>query len=690
MGVSDRDAPRRPAQFGRYRIRGKLASGGMAEVYRAELVTASGISKPVVIKKVLRSHAQDPAFKAMFLEEARIAARLTHGNIAQVLDAGEIDGEPFIALEFVDGRSFDRILDRVRDLEKRLPPVYAALVIAEVCRGLHYAHTRTDASGRQLGLVHRDISPQNVMVSFDGEVKVVDFGIARAYADPSTRPGLVKTATGAVKGKLSYFAPEQARGEALDARSDVFAAGVVLFEAVCGRLPFHGNPAEILAQVAYGQIPSPNVFVPDLPIELERVIMKALQFDPEERYQSAAQMHDALNRFLARAAPGLGFETLGEVVRLLFEYDIRANAAPPLISVEVRAEVESWPRPGEAAPASEEGSALTAESVEPQFTKVEGESRSKPAPRFERTAQVAAPARPSAPSGDGPWRAWVLVGVAAVTGIPLAAWDVANYGAEPPPPAQVSVAVPVETAPAGDPVLARHIAALPKPSDVVAVPLPRPPESEPPPAHPAPFAPLFGSKPRKDLSCVGKPVNLVAVRRAAAAQAAQARGDAHRAIAEQVAAVATEPSAGALYLTLATRVIDADWPDIGAARALETYLLSCRDPNLQADASLAFAVAAGRAQAELRSAPAAVVSRLIAEQEFEKASQLLGVGAAWPEADRKRLPELRTELSMEKNYAAWVDKPPPWNAAMLRRLRSIPKTSRSYGQAQFMLENAKF
>src|SRR5262245_27312132 len=214
------------SHFGRYELVSRLGSGGMAETYRARLMGDAGVTKPVLIKKVLPEYATDQDFTTMFVSEARISAMLSHGNIAQVYDFGRVDGEYFLAMEFVDGPPLHRLLQRVRREAMSSLPVPIALFIGiEMCRGLHYAHTRKGDSGQPLGIVHRDISPDNVIVSYEGQVKIVDFGIAKArdVRGFHTEPGVVK-------GKFLFFSPEQARGEDVDARTDVWAAGVVLYE----------------------------------------------------------------------------------------------------------------------------------------------------------------------------------------------------------------------------------------------------------------------------------------------------------------------------------------------------------------------------------------------------------------------------------------------------------------------------
>ena len=231
-------APNAARDFGRYELLSKLASGGMAVTYRATMRGAAGVTKPVVIKQILPHLADDPAFVEMFIGEARVAAALTHGNIAQVFDFGEIDGQYFLAMEFVHGQPLSKVLRRAQRAGLPSMPVPLALYIAsQICDGLDYAHRHLDEQGKPLGLVHRDVSPDNALISYEGQVKVIDFGIAKAtsFAEARTSPGVVK-------GKYPYFSTEQAQGrQDLDARSDTFAVGVVLYEMLCGRRPYDGE-----------------------------------------------------------------------------------------------------------------------------------------------------------------------------------------------------------------------------------------------------------------------------------------------------------------------------------------------------------------------------------------------------------------------------------------------------------------
>jgi len=212
--------------FGNYQLIKKLATGGMAEVWLAKQTGIEGFNRHVVIKRILPHLAEDPEFVQMFLNEARIASRFNHPNIGQIYDLGEKDGQYYIAMEFIHGEDLGRVMRRAWSTGQWVARHIALRIVADACGGLYYAHTRNDDQGRPLKVVHRDISPQNILISFDGAVKVLDFGIAKASDQVSS------TKSGAIKGKFAYMAPEQAAGKVLDARSDIFALGLVLYELV--------------------------------------------------------------------------------------------------------------------------------------------------------------------------------------------------------------------------------------------------------------------------------------------------------------------------------------------------------------------------------------------------------------------------------------------------------------------------
>ncbi|MBX3159142.1 MAG: tetratricopeptide repeat protein [Deltaproteobacteria bacterium] len=276
-------------QFGKYTLVKKIGTGGMAEVFLARTTVAQGLNKTLVIKKIHTAYARSRQFVTMFVDEAKIALGLNHPNIIQVFDFGAVGDTYFLAMEHVEGMDLLRMLQEAAKARLRLPYGLSAYIVQQLAKGLDYAHRKADEFGQPLQIVHRDISPQNILLSWDGGVKIVDFGIARARD--------VHEEQGVIKGKFAYMSPEQARGEPVDCRSDVFAAGIVLFELVCARPLFHGKGKEALEMVKSGVIPRPKDFAPELPDSLERIILKALAFYRGDRYQTARDLQHELGKF---------------------------------------------------------------------------------------------------------------------------------------------------------------------------------------------------------------------------------------------------------------------------------------------------------------------------------------------------------------------------------------------------------
>ena len=370
-----------PTQFGKYELLERLGAGGMAVVYRARFTAAPGVIKPVVIKRVLGHYAEAPEFVAMFIQEARISVGLNHGNIVQVFDFGQVEGEYFLAMELVEGQPLSSVLKRAQGLGlPKLPPPLAVLIAIEMCKGLHHAHTRNDETGRPLGLVHRDISPDNVLVSYEGEVKIADFGIAKAQL-----AGRPVTEAGMVKGKIRYMAPEQMRGEPLDARSDVFAVGVVLYRMLCGRLPVEGTGLDVMQQVLRGELTHPRQLNPDLDGGLVQILMDALAIKREARISSAEAMHQQLSHWLATRAPLFPVNALKHLLGALFEQELRALGRPPQLPAKFQEQLALWrggpaPEPTPAKPRQlrPAGRAPTASMVAPAATREQPEVPTAP------------------------------------------------------------------------------------------------------------------------------------------------------------------------------------------------------------------------------------------------------------------------------------------------------------------------
>jgi serine/threonine protein kinase len=290
MQGHDLDLPR---QLGRYEIIGPLATGGMAEVLLARLTGPEGFERVVVVKRILPHLARLKEFVEMFADEARIVAGIRHPNVVAVHELGRDNGELFLVLEYLEGESASGLARRLamRDLE--LPHRLSIHIVSEACAGLHAAHELTDVDGTKQDLVHRDMSPQNVFITYDGAVKVLDFGIAKA-ADRMTR-----TEAGQVKGKFQYMSPEQTMGKSLDRRSDIFALGIVLYELSTGyRLFKRATDLMALKAICEEPIPLPSSVRPDYPKALEDVVLRALERQPSRRFQTAADMRRALLRVL--------------------------------------------------------------------------------------------------------------------------------------------------------------------------------------------------------------------------------------------------------------------------------------------------------------------------------------------------------------------------------------------------------
>ena len=303
------------SEYGRYVLLERLAVGGMAEVFRAKRKGVEGFEKVVAVKRILPHLSSNKDFIDMFVDEAKMVASLSHPNIAQIFDLGKIDDSYYIAMEFVEGRDLRTILSRARNRGTHLGVDLAALIAAKVGAALEYAHRHRDDDGNDLRIVHRDVSPQNILVSTEGEVKLVDFGIARAATKAS------HTDSGSLRGKLLYMSPEQAWGKALDNRSDIFSLGGVFFEALTGHPLFSGNSEmSILERVREARVLTPSSLNPAVPIELEAVVTRALQRDPDERYQDAAEMLLDLDTYLRRR-PAVGPNELARFVARLFELE---------------------------------------------------------------------------------------------------------------------------------------------------------------------------------------------------------------------------------------------------------------------------------------------------------------------------------------------------------------------------------
>jgi eukaryotic-like serine/threonine-protein kinase len=278
--------------FGKYQLIKRLAAGGMAEVWLARQTGIEGFNRHVVIKRILPHLAEDPDFVHMFLNEAKIASRLNHPNIGQIYDFGVENGSYFIAMEFIHGEDLGRVMRRAWTSGQWVARHIALRIVADACQGLHYAHSRADEQGRALKVVHRDVSPQNILISFDGAVRIVDFGIAKAADQVSV------TKSGAIKGKFAYMAPEQAASKPIDARADIYALGLILYELVTGVRPLKRETELATLQAALAaNIEAPSM-VAEVPVEIDSVVMGALAKSPDARYRDAREFHTAIEQYL--------------------------------------------------------------------------------------------------------------------------------------------------------------------------------------------------------------------------------------------------------------------------------------------------------------------------------------------------------------------------------------------------------
>jgi serine/threonine-protein kinase len=285
-----------PIRIGRYEVISHLATGGMAQIFLARTTGLGSFERHVVLKTILRERATDSRFVTMFLDEAKLAATLNHQNVAQVYEVDQADGAYFMAMEYVHGENARAILETTLRRGWTIPLELAVMIISGAAAGLHHAHERKGKNGQPLNIVHRDVSPANIMVGYDGSIKVLDFGIAKAEERAT------KTVGGTIKGKYGYMSPEQCKGKPIDRRSDIFALGICLYELTTLRRAFKGNDDfETMKRIVSGDVVLPSVAVPGYPRELEAIALTALANDPNARFQTGAELIEALDAFTVRA-----------------------------------------------------------------------------------------------------------------------------------------------------------------------------------------------------------------------------------------------------------------------------------------------------------------------------------------------------------------------------------------------------
>ncbi len=287
-------------KFGKYQLLQKIAVGGMAELYRAKVTRAHGFEKLVAIKKILPHLTDQGNLVKAFIDEAKLAAHLQHENIVQIYDFGSIDGEYFIAMEYLFGKDLRKLTDKAQKSAVPLGLENILYIISLICAGLDYSHNLKDLQGEPLNIIHRDINPQNIFLTYEGQVKIIDFGIAKAASHNST------THEGLIKGKLAYMSPEQATGKTIDHRSDIFSTGIIFYELLAGRRMFEGETMQVYSKVREAQYEPLNKLVPDLPAKLHEVVEGALAKDPDQRYQTCGEM-------------------LADLEECIFELSVRTN-----------------------------------------------------------------------------------------------------------------------------------------------------------------------------------------------------------------------------------------------------------------------------------------------------------------------------------------------------------------------------
>lgn len=310
-----------PQSFGSYTLHDLVARGGMAEIYRATMPGIGGFEKTVAIKKILPHLAENEEFITMLIDEARIIVSINHSNIAQVYDLGKIEETYYIAMEYIHGIDLSGIVKKLKKRGEYTPVDHVAHIGSCICAGLHAAHSKTDENGNPLNIVHRDVSPHNVLISYAGDVKIIDFGVAKATVKET------HTKMGVIKGKLLYMAPEQAMAKDLDGRADLFAVGLCLYKMLTHELPFAGdNEFQIYNNILSKEIVPPKQLNPDVPEELNQIVMTLLQRDPDKRYQDGYAAKQDLDRCLHNIAPGYTVNRLSRFIEENFSDAARERA----------------------------------------------------------------------------------------------------------------------------------------------------------------------------------------------------------------------------------------------------------------------------------------------------------------------------------------------------------------------------
>ena len=309
-----------PTRFGKYLLLEKLATGGMAQLYRAKIIGVEGFEKFIAIKQILPHLAHEEELITSFIDEAKLAALLNHQNVVQIYDFGSMENSYFITMEFLHGKDLRSVNAKAKEKGTPVSLENALYLISKVCAGLDYAHKLKDFQGKSLHIIHRDISPQNIFLTYEGDVKIVDFGIAKAASQSTI------TQVGMIKGKVAYMSPEQAAGKVIDHRSDIFATGILLYELVAGRRMFQGDDTlQILSKVREAEFTPLGTLKGGLPEKLYDIVAKALAKEPEDRYQSLVDMQADIEECIFRLNLRPSGRSMAEYLKLLFAEDIEAE-----------------------------------------------------------------------------------------------------------------------------------------------------------------------------------------------------------------------------------------------------------------------------------------------------------------------------------------------------------------------------
>ncbi|MCB9588979.1 MAG: serine/threonine protein kinase [Polyangiaceae bacterium] len=437
MTAVDEQLPRR---FGRFVLFDKIGEGGMARIYLAKSSTGLGGERRVVVKQILPLLSDSSEFSRLFIDEAKLSAKLTHGSIAQVIDLGREEGSLYIAMEYVEGFDLRELLRACSKKQIPLPVEFALLIISETLKALDYAHRKRDENGKKLGIVHRDVSPSNVLISFEGEIKLCDFGIARAMGSGEDVP------EEAIQGKAGYMSPEAANGEALDGRADVFAAGIMLWELLAGRRLYRspkGSPGPSLVQAQEALIPElPSRGYPNEE-RLHGIAMKLLSKDREARYGSA---HDALREledYVAENSLVASPLRFGEWLMEHFGAEIlerrqhNEQAANEVLDQDLEGTLGKRPKPEPLKPSeAPQASSLSAGNADVKipaaFSDRQPKSEPVSSPVFEPPPpSLQAVVRPSEPAPETASKAWMLIALAVVVIVGVAAYFMTRPGPTP-------------------------------------------------------------------------------------------------------------------------------------------------------------------------------------------------------------------------------------------------------------------